>query len=350
MTAVVRRRARDDVRRSPRLHGVVRPVRPVVPLLSCATVVLAWQLVAHNSGAGWVQAVGDMLAGVLVVGLLAPAVACARARLVVIQGPTDTTAGLPAVVVVHSTSRVRVRPLDPPGLESFVGPGRPVAVAGGAADAMRVEGVATTRRRDEGEMALHPRRRGVHDDVLLEVASAAPFGILWWRRDVRVPLPRTLHVGPRVGEPFSLPPGTHTSAAGATRAVPVPVGEPRALRPYRAGDLRRFVHWPGTAHAGELMVREMESAGAEPVTIEVRLPSDEDAAEKMAERALATVVTLVDRGAPVMLATTELDGVHLGPVGDRRSAGRRLARAVAEPHASSGRGAELSPTEAGGTR
>ena len=38
-----------------RRHRFVRPVRPVVPLVSCAGVLLAWWLVAHNSGAGWVQ-------------------------------------------------------------------------------------------------------------------------------------------------------------------------------------------------------------------------------------------------------------------------------------------------------
>ena len=48
---------------------------------------------------------------------------------------------------------------------------------------------------------------------------------------------------------------------------------------------------------------------------------------------MATVVALVDRGASVLLATTEATGPHVGAVGDRRSAGRRLARAVAEPDA-----------------
>ena len=52
-----------------RRRRFVRPVRPVVPLVSCAGVLLAWGLVAHNSGAGWVQAVGDVLAGILGVGL-----------------------------------------------------------------------------------------------------------------------------------------------------------------------------------------------------------------------------------------------------------------------------------------
>jgi hypothetical protein len=79
------------------------------------------------------------------------------------------------------------------------------------------------------------------------------------------------------------------------------------------------------------MVREMEGPSAEPVTLEIHLPADTDAAERMAERAMATVVALVDRGASVRLATTEASGPKIGAVGDRRSAGRRLARAVAEP-------------------
>ena len=46
----------------------IRPVRPLVPFISCAGVLVAWWLVAHNSGSGWVQAVGDILAGILGVG------------------------------------------------------------------------------------------------------------------------------------------------------------------------------------------------------------------------------------------------------------------------------------------
>jgi hypothetical protein len=67
--------------------------------------------------------------------------------------------------------------------------------------------------------------------------------------------------------------------------------------------------------------------------LEVRLPSDPDGAERLAERAMATIVALVDRGAAVLLATTEEDGPRVAAVGDRRSAGRRLARAVAEDDA-----------------
>ena len=79
------------------------------------------------------------------------------------------------------------------------------------------------------------------------------------------------------------------------------------------------------------MVRELERPSAEPVTLTVRLPRDPEEAERAAERALGTVVRLLDRGASVILATLEASGPVVGGVADRRSAGRRLARAVAHP-------------------
>jgi hypothetical protein len=77
------------------------------------------------------------------------------------------------------------------------------------------------------------------------------------------------------------------------------------------------------------MVRELEGPAAEPVRVTVVLPADPDAAEQLAERALATVVRLLDRATPVLLDTAEAAGPVAGLVADRRQAGRRLARAVA---------------------
>jgi uncharacterized protein (DUF58 family) len=213
---------------------------------------------------------------------------------------------------VTASTRIRLRPLDPAGPDVFVGPQR-----GAAAGAESV--------------TLLPRHRGVYERVDMEISSSAPFGLLWWRRTVVLFLPRALHVGPRLGPPLPLPRGCEdTSGSGALDAA-VQIGEPRGVRPYRPGDHRRRVHWPATAHSGELMVREMEGPTAEPVTLEVRLPSDPEEAERMAERAMGTVVALVDRGAPVLLATTEDGGPRVGTVRDRLSAARRLARAVADP-------------------
>jgi uncharacterized protein (DUF58 family) len=279
-----------------------------------------------------VQAVGDALAGVLAVGLVAPAFVAARATISIVEVPSDATAGLPVALLATSNTRLKVRPLDPPGPEAFVGPHRTPRNAG-ASDFVGGDFSTPAGADVPEEITLLPQHRGVYDRVVLQLSTAAPFGLLWWRKTVVVELSRTLHVGPRLGRPLPLPGGKQDTAGGGVLDSSVQIGEPRGVRPYRPGDHRRWVHWPATAHSGELMVREMEGPTAEPVTLEIRLPADADAAERMAEQAMATVVALVDRGASVLLATTEGDGPRIGSVGDRRSAGRRLARAVAEPDA-----------------
>ena len=77
------------------------------------------------------------------------------------------------------------------------------------------------------------------------------------------------------------------------------------------------------------MVRELERPSAAPVTVTVTLPADPEEAERVAERALGTVVLLLGQGVPVLMATVETAGPVLAPVPDRRAAGRRLARAQA---------------------
>jgi uncharacterized protein (DUF58 family) len=89
-----------------------------------------------------------------------------------------------------------------------------------------------------------------------------------------------------------------------------------------------LVHWPATAHAGELMVRDVERPVGRPAELVVKLPADPDAAEAEAERAMATVGALLDRGVPVMLTTSEIQGAVTALVRDYRAAGRRLAAAT----------------------
>jgi len=297
--------------RAPRSRGSIRPIRPLVPFASSFFVVLGWGVVAHNSGSGWVQALGDVVAGTLLLGLVGPAVVLTRVRLTLTTAPTDATVGLPCEIGVVSLSRVRLTPVHPPGPESFAGPSGVPGPAGGDV------------------LTLLPRRRGVVSSVVVDVATAAPFGLMWWRRRVRLALPSELHIGPKLGPPVVLPRREDDRTGDSRHRSPRDIGEPRGVRPYRPGDSRRWVHWPATAHSGELMVREMEGPTAEPVVVVVSLPRDEEAAESVAERAFGTLVALFDRGTAVFLTTTERTGRRTGAVADRRSAGRRLARAVA---------------------
>ncbi len=268
----------------------------------------AWAVVAHSSGSGWVQTLGAIVAGVLVAGMTLPAVPAARARVRCTWSPADAVAGRPVEVRVEANGPLRLRPRSPRGPE------------------VRAAGPPTGWR--EATLVLRPERRGVVDAVLVEVAASAPFGLLWWGRDVALTLPRPLHVAPRSG-----PEGTASAGRadrrheGASPAVDS-VGDPRGVRAYAPGDSRRAVHWPATAHAGSLMVRETERPAEEPVVVEALLPADPVAAEAACERAKGTACAWLARGRTVVLVTDEPGCRVRAPVRDRVEVGRRLARAV----------------------
>jgi uncharacterized protein (DUF58 family) len=284
----------------------------VAPIAAAVAILGIWWLVAHNGGSGWVQALGDVVFGTLAIGILGPGVVLAHAKVTVVDAPADGTAGLPTDMYLEASTRLRVRPYDPPGREAFVGPvGR--------------------NQSTDGRISLLPARRGVRDTVTLDIASASPFALQWWTRRVVLPLPSVLHVAPRRGRPESLPMRSDEEEGVTLEWALADAGQTRGARPYSPGDSRRHVHWAASAHAAELMVRERERPLAEPITVEVVLPPDPREAELVAERALGTVAQLLGGGASVLLATLEQTGPVIGRIVDRRGAGRRLARAVARP-------------------
>jgi uncharacterized protein (DUF58 family) len=181
------------------------------------------------------------------------------------------------------------------------------------------------------EVTVTPDRRGVVEEVAIELATCAPFGLLWWARETQVPLPRPLHVAPRYGEPGPIDSMVDRAAGHAQLRVAAGTGEPRGVRPYQPGDTRRTVHWPATSHVGSLMVRETERQTDDPITVDVVLPSDPQKAEAETERIMATVSPYLARGQSVVLATLEPEGRAVRLVRDRIDLGRRLARAVPSP-------------------
>jgi uncharacterized protein (DUF58 family) len=284
----------------------------MAPMVAALVVVGLWWLVAHNAGSGWVQVLGDLVFGTLLVGIVGPFVVVTRARISIRSAPADGGAGRPVELRVEARPRLRVRPVDPPGPDAFVGSGG-------------------RRGAPDDVVELVPVRRGVHPTVTVDVASAAPFALQWWTRRVRLPLPSPLYVAPRCGRAVTPPPHPDDAAGDAQARPRRDGGLPRGARPYQPGDSRRLVHWRSTAHAGVLMVRDLEQPGGEAVTITVDLPAEPDAAERVAEGAFGTVAGMLQSGTPVVLGTREPSGPVLAAVADRRSAGRRLARAVAGP-------------------
>jgi uncharacterized protein (DUF58 family) len=291
------------------MSRLARPSRNAAPVFVATGILGIWWLVAHNGGSGWVQALGDVVFGTLFIGIFGPSVVLTFAKVRIVRAPVDGIAGMPVDMQFEASTRLRICARPPFEGEDFVGPvGR--------------------RRPHENGAPLLPERRGVHDSVTLDIATAAPFALQWWTRRVVLPLPSTLYVAPRRGRPESFPWRDDEDTGVAVNWVQTDVGQPRGSRPYQPGDSRRRVHWGATAHAGELMVRELERPSAEPVTLTVTLPSDPEEAERVAERALGTIARLLDTGTTVNLATVETSGPVLASVTDRRGAGRRLARAV----------------------
>ena len=304
-----RRPARSPgIPRSLRLRRRVHPVAWIGPVSGSIITLAARSGVAHSSGSGWVQAVGALLGAFLLVGLVAPVWPARRARVTCTASPADGRAGEPVVLTFRADRPVRIRPLFPAGPDHQVGGGQ--------------------RGGRTAELAMTARRRGVLDAVVVEVGSSAPFGLLWWAREVELPLPNVLHIAPRTGAAGDRLVAAHDSAGEAAPRVPTGIGEPRGIRPYAPGDPRRSVHWPATSHAGTLMVRESERPTDDPVFVDLVLPADPAAAEAEAERIMAGVAVCLARHQPVVLATLEAGGRVVRPVTDRLDLGRRLARAV----------------------
>ena len=284
-------------------YGRCRPARPRGALPAGIAIVLGWWAVAHSSGQGWVQDLGDLVAAAVAVGLIGPWLVLRRIRAEVLEAPTDGAAGLPVELRVATTGPARLTPVSLPG-----------------------------SARAEGPLVLVPAGRGLVRTVRVEMASAAPFGLQWWSRRVELTLPHPLYVAPRRG-PASIAEGQRThdgrAAEGAGRNGGSD-GDLRAPRPYRPGDSPRLVHWPASAHTGEVMVRELERPQGPPAQVRVVLPADPARAEEEAQQAYGTVLSWLDRDVPVVLTTTEAGGPVTAVVRDRREAGRRLAAAVSE--------------------
>lgn len=287
------------MRHIPLPEHAFKPVAGVIFLL------FAWLGVAHASGSGWVQTVGAMVAGLLLLGLAAPAFLAPGLSVICDKSPTDVIAGSQVELAIVAKRSLRCTPRSSGG--------NPVLLT----------------RKIPARLVIVPRRRGVVSTVTVRVATAAPLGLLWWSKDQVVELTRPLHVAPQPREPGAASRRTLTSEEGDGPPHPTLTGDLRGVRGYQHGDGRRRVHWRATAHAGDLMVRESEARTDNPVRIVVDLPRDLDAADRRAEEAMGEIVLRLNAAHPIVLETTEPTGRVVAPVVDRVSAGRRLARSVA---------------------
>ncbi|GAB47983.1 DUF58 domain-containing protein [Mobilicoccus pelagius] len=117
-------------------------------------------------------------------------------------------------------------------------------------------------------LRLRPTRRGLHRippatiDVVDPLCLARTASVVGTPTDVLV-APRLHDLDALPGAAVSTRPGSAVLSAAATPAG----GVPASARPYSPGDDLRRIHWPMSAHRGELMVRQEEPEGRLHVTL-----------------------------------------------------------------------------------
>jgi uncharacterized protein (DUF58 family) len=285
-------------------------IRPTRAAWVLALIGGALYAVSRTTGSGWLVVLLAGLVATGVVSLVLPLVAL-RGIVPTLEVPRDATVGQPLRVGLTVAGRARDLRVSVPALGL-----QPVAV----------DAPAT------GVVEAVPARRRVVRSACVDLVAAGPLGLWVARRHHTVGLARPLEVGPRpVAVELTAAPvaGDADQVDDGCRGDGSDAEMVRGARAYVAGDPLRLVHWPATARAGNLMVRELESPGRAPLTIVVDLRGPEDEAEAAAGRAAGLAIAALRAGVPVSLATAEIEGPVLAAVTDRVAVGRRLARAVA---------------------
>lgn len=177
---------------------------------------------------------------------------------------------------------------------------------------------------DPGELAraayrLPSEHRGVFALGPLHLDQRDPFGLA--ASSVTAVHPTRFTVYPHV-DPIAPPPqsrGGHHRGAGDPRSFFGQRGEDFfTLRPYDEGDDLRRIHWPATARAGDLLIRQEEDLWQAGVTVAVDLRRTVQSASwlEVALSAAASVVTAATaQRSPVRLVTSAgIDsGTRSGP-------------------------------------
>jgi uncharacterized protein (DUF58 family) len=152
-------------------------------------------------------------------------------------------------------------------------------------------------------------RRGVYRLHQFTLSTTFPFGLFIKERDFV--FPGTIVVWPRsdrrVREPRK--PGSIVRRVGTEQASTLAGGrgDYRSLRPYRAGDDPRDVHWRSTARYAQPVVREYERESAETLWLALELRThDHEAAEQVIEIAASLAARAVARGERVALVTNDV--------------------------------------------
>lgn len=275
--------------------GTARTVlRPTVFGIAVAVVVVVTAVVspavADPSVTGLVW---GGLVGALVLGLAWPVLAVRSLGVQVVRAPTDLVVGQLASIELALSGRAS---------------GLSVSCTGSGAVVLDAVAPGVVR------VPLTIGARGEFRRIRVDVGSDAPFGVALATRTRLLDLPRSVLVGP---VPVST--DARPGPLAGDHHDPVPQGRAsggesvRSVRPYTTGDPAHLVHWPSTARAGALVVRELEPLSNTGLAVVVDLgpidgPLDDAELDHAAGRAAGAAERVLELGGRVTLCTAEVSG------------------------------------------
>ena len=221
-----------------------------------------------------------------------------------------------------------------PGLQVTLADG--AGRLGGSSDPVVLEGLGIRGVRTV-TAGPWPARRGVHRLRAVAAVVEDPLGLVRARRQAGEPLRVT--VAPRLDELASCSPCADSGArhGGGRRRLPTrDAWEFRGIRPHDPGEPLNRVDWKATAKTGSLMLREMEAASDDDLTVLLSGAAAHDAGEppdssfETAVRAAGSMAAFtLSSGHAVSLLLPERDWrpVRLTPDAASR---RKLLGALAE--------------------
>ena len=204
-----------------------------------------------------------------------------------------------------------------------------------------------------------PARRGVHRLPAVAAVVEDPLGLVRARRQAGEPLRVT--VAPRLDELASCSPCADSGArhGGGRRRLPTrDAWEFRGIRPHDPGEPLNRVDWKATAKTGSLMLREMEAASDDDLTVLLSGAAAHDAGEppdssfETAVRAAGSMAAFtLSSGHAVSLLLPERDWRPVRLTPDAASRRKLLGvLAEAEPSGPPGSARRCRPSSAAGRR
>ncbi|MFN2463499.1 MAG: DUF58 domain-containing protein [Candidatus Dormibacteria bacterium] len=271
----------------------VRPTRRLPGMLLAALVIYVF---ATNSQVIWLYLVSALIAGLALVGLVAPLLTVRRIR------PTLSAHRRAGFSAPLPQDRARVFAGDRVTLEIELGePRAPVEVVGlFEADHVPLA-IGATRWSPTGlRVEFETPTRGVLQLSGMRLATSWPLGIARAERSVDLTLAIVVHpvyaLPPQGRRPGAREPAGSSASRGAGE-------EFLGLREFRSGDSQRRVHWPTSARSGRLIVVETarESSNSNFYDLDLGdVPAD--AAELAVQVAASLVAGNIVAGAPMSIA------------------------------------------------